>query len=145
MAPPDPTSNPQIRLQPEANGWEKLEWWHKVVMGAFAGVVLVFGAGMGAARVKAAVVMVADQKVIDDRQDTMIRAIVDDSGKMHVSMDDLHDEVRGMRLDLRYFDPRLHGGGLPALPEESPRVTPTLDPSMALPAPSARPSPRGTP
>lgn len=124
------STNPEFRLAPTRppNFWEKMEWWHKIILAAGVIIVSVFGAGVGFQRAKASVVFVETQSATDARQDAAIRAVQDDSGRLHVTMDDLHDEVRGMRTDLRLFDPRLRGGNLAPLPEEVPRPTPTADP-----------------
>lgn len=128
-------TNPDIRpVQPLPAPWEKLEWWHKFLLAAGVIVVSVFGAGAGFTHWRATFVSAELQRAVDEAQDTQIRALVDDSGKMHVTMDDLHDEVRGMRTDLRFFDPRIRGGNLPPLPEEAPRSN-DLGLPMPLPTP----------
>lgn len=141
-------SRDDIRLAPPDTTklWDRLETWHKGVVVIIGAAATIFGAGIAFQRARATIVTSAQQKVIDQRQDQQIRAVQDDSLQMHVTMDDLHDEVRGMRTDLRYFDPRQRGGGLPSLPEETPRPspTPTFDPSMGLTI-RATPTPKGTP
>lgn len=129
--------------------WDRLEKWHKVLVVLIGAAVSTFGAGVAAQRARSSVVLAGPQHEIDERQDQQIHAVLDDAGRMHVSLDDLHDEVRGMRTDLRYFDPRFRGGNLPALAEEPPRPSPrpiptsTLDPSMGLLLPSPTPTPPG--
>lgn len=134
-------SRDDIRLArpPSLNPWDRLEWWHKMILAAGIILVSVFGAGAGFQRVKASVVFADAQKAVDERQDSQIHAIQDDNGRMHVSLDDVHDEVRGMRTDMRFFDPRLRGGGLAPLPEETPRLT--MPPPLASPTST----PKGTP
>lgn len=126
------------------NAWDRMEKWQQMTALVVGAVASLFGAGVSFQRARASIVMISQQKPVDERQDAMIRAITDDNGKLHVSMDHLHEEVRGMRTDLRYFDPRIRGGGLGALPEEMPHPTPTsaptpaIDPSMGFAIPTPR-------
>lgn len=121
--------------------WDRMERWQQIAALLLGAVAAVFAAGVTFQKAKASIVLVEVQEAIDARQDATLRAVQDDSLQMHVSMDDLHDEVRGMRTDLRFFDPRIRGGGLHELPPEAPRPAPsptsTLDPSMGLPVPSS--------
>ena len=134
--------------------WDRMEKWQQIAAVTIAAVCSVFAAGVTFQRAKASLVFADAQAAVDGRQDELIRAVQDDAGNMHVHMDDLHDEVRGMRLDLRFFDPRIRGGGLAELPAETPRPTPppaptsTVDPSMSLPltglpVPAPSPIPSG--
>lgn len=143
-------SRDEIRLAPDrASIWERLELWHKTAIMVVAGTTALFGAGMAFQQAKATIVLTTTQHAVDERQDDQIRAVQDDAGRLHITLDDLHDEVRGMRMDLRYFDPRMRGGGLPALADE-PRPmahpTPLSDPSMRFALPTPTPiTPEATP
>ena len=139
-------SRDEIHLVPPSERlWNRMDRWHKIVVVILGGVVAIFTSGIAFQQARGKIVLAAPQKAVDAVQDAQLRALQDTDLQMQVGMDHLHDEVRGMRTDLRYFDPRLRGGGLPSLPEETPRPSPTpvQDPSMWLPVPS--PSPRVTP
>ena len=104
--------------------WSRLQKWQQILALGGALVASVFTAGIVFQQARAAIVLVDDQKLVDARQDDEIGAVLDDNALLHISQDHLHEEVRGMRLDIRAFDPRIRGGGLPVLPAEPPEVRP---------------------
>lgn len=140
-------TNPEIRLvqPPTEKIWDKLEGWHKIAIVLGGCICFLFGLGAATEKIKGEIVLQDAQRAVDEAQNQQIRAVTDDAGRIHITLDDLHDEVRGMRTDLRFFDPRLRGGGLPNLPEETPRPTPPLaDPSMGFRLTAPKPSPSAT-
>lgn len=130
--------NNESPLPGPANLWNRMEKWQQIAALALATVASLFGAGVSFQRARAAIVMVSQQKPIDERQDAEIRAVVDDAGKIHVTIDHLHEDVLGMRQDLRFFDPRIRGGGLPELRLEPPLATPSATP-VTTPMPGTGP------
>jgi anti-sigma-K factor RskA len=100
------------------DAWKRLEKWQQVFAISLGAVGAIFAAGVTFQKARASVVLVSVQKLVDDRQDVEIQAVLNDNALLHVSQEHLHEEVRGMRLDIRSFDPRRIGGGLPDLEDE---------------------------